>query len=73
MGTGVFMQHDDTRPEHTGTLSLHGDTQHALFHEFHWLTTLGTKELNDRSLALFGRILHMERRHFTASHRPRIL
>lgn len=66
VGTGVVMQRSDITREHAWTLCLGGGTHSP--RNFGGLTTLGTKAVNDSSLALFEWILHLSRRHLTVSH-----
>jgi hypothetical protein len=48
-------------------LSLRQTSLHSkhLLTNFGWLTTIGSKKLNDSSLVLLGRIMHLERTHLT--------
>jgi hypothetical protein len=62
VGMGTVMQYDDTPCEHAGPLSFDGNmnVSEGSIHSTHspmnisWMTTFGTKDLNDRSLILSG-------------------
>jgi hypothetical protein len=58
MGTGDIVKHDDTPREHAGTLFPDGGTKvsegSTVALNFGWSTTLGTKEINECSLVIFG-------------------
>jgi hypothetical protein len=61
MWIGVVMQCNDILCECTGMLSLDDGMKvsEGFFMNFGWLTTLSTRKLNDNSLLLFGKILHL--------------
>jgi hypothetical protein len=75
MVMSIVMKHDDTRGEHTWTLSFNGNTVVSegsvvvlCVNGDGRASVLHTKKLDDTLLALFQQILHLEFQHLIKSH-----